>query len=318
MFVSQLSGKLIEGPIASKWVMSELRNVVNAISICSAYLRSEALEIIYEGDKLVQNSRILTRWRLQDLLSGASDLKAFKVARSLGFSFHIRQDFHGKVFSVPSKGILVGSANATLSGLALRENPNTEICTLVPFSNENHALIDQIYKGSVEVSDALYLEIENHVAQVKDGRSENTEWPESLLNKLRMPEFSGRLLISECLHSRPTVSEDGKIIDLDDHDRELLGLLPQTVNIVSLERAFKSTRVYRWIMKQLEAHNDELYFGKLTEFLHNTLLDDPKVYRREVKQLLSNLLHWCELCTTVGVAIDRPNHSQRIRRVSSN
>ena len=36
------------------------------------------------------------------------------------------------------------------------------------------------------------------------------------------------------------------------------------------------------------------YFGELTANLHNSLVNDPKPYRKEVKELLSNLLGWVE------------------------
>ena len=56
-----------------------------------------------------------------------------------------------------------------------------------------------------------------------------------------------------------------------------------------------------------------LYFGALTEKLHNALVEDPKPYRREVKELLSNLLSWVEELEMEEIVIDRPNYSQRIR-----
>ena len=49
------------------------------------------------------------------------------------------------------------------------------------------------------------------------------------------------------------------------------------------------------------------------EKLHNALVEDPKPYRREVKELLSNLLSWVEELEMEEIVIDRPNYSQRIR-----
>ena len=56
----------------------------------------------------------------------------------------------------------------------------------------------------------------------------------------------------------------------------------------------------------------EMYFGAITAQLHNTLLNEPKPYRQDVKQLLSNLLNWVTELGSPEIGIDRPNHSQRV------
>ena len=61
-----------------------------------------------------------------------------------------------------------------------------------------------------------------------------------------------------------------------------------------------------------------MYFGQLSDELHNALVSEPKPYRRDVKVLLSNLLEWCQKLNLEEVEIDRPNHSQRIRLKKGN
>ena len=46
--------------------------------------------------------------------------------------------------------------------------------------------------------------------------------------------------------------------------------------------------------------------------LHNALITDPKPYRKDVKQLLSNLLQMIIAIDMPEIGVDRPNHSQRI------
>lgn len=58
-----------------------------------------------------------------------------------------------------------------------------------------------------------------------------------------------------------------------------------------------------------------MYFGAVTEKLHNALVTDPKPYRRDVKQMLANLLDLIEKLGMDEIVIDRPNHSQRIRLI---
>ena len=101
------SGQLIDGKAAAKWLLAKVEGAAEGVSLCSAFLRSEALRTLYPSAAANHRSRILTRWRLGDLLNGASDLDAYPLAKQLGFTFYIRQDFHGKVFSIPGGALLL-------------------------------------------------------------------------------------------------------------------------------------------------------------------------------------------------------------------
>ncbi|HQR85398.1 MAG: hypothetical protein B7Y59_07180 [Burkholderiales bacterium 35-55-47] len=307
------SGQLIDGRAAADWLLSKASAAPSGVSLCSAFLRSEAMRALYSGDQVVYQGRILARWRLGDLLSGASDLDAYPMAKRLGFSFFVRQDFHGKVFSVPGSGIVVGSANATLSGFGLKDSANSEVCTLVPDSRENQSLLNEIFEGSIEMTDAIFEEMSAVVREAEMSQDLKQEWPSELMDKLQAPEFSGRLLFSECLVSIPEIDASGNVVCLDDRDLHLLGVSARGLDSSTLERAFKGTRIFRWLVHALKASEGEMYFGALTERLHNTLLDDPVVYRRDVKTVLQTLLQWCQLLEAAGVIVDRPNHSQRVR-----
>ncbi len=307
------SGQLIDGHAAARWLVSNLKNLPSDVSICTAFLRSEALEALYPSGQQSTRGRILARWRLGDLLSGASDFGAYRLANRLGFSFYIRPDFHGKVFSIPGCGIIVGSANATLSGFGLREASNSEVCTLVPDSNFNQALLDQIFDGAIEMTDSLFEEMNCIVQNTFVSKADIQEWPSELLQKVQTPEFAGRLLLSECFFSVPRVDENGTFSNLDDRDVQLLGIMKVNLSRAEMRRAFMASRIFRWLLHTLKGFGREIYFGSLSEILHNTLLDDPVLHRRDVKIVLRTLLEWCELLGGVGVVVDRPGHSQRVR-----
>lgn len=307
------SGQLIDGKTAAGWLLSKVADAPSGVSLCSAFLRSDAMKMLYNTEVEAPRGRILARWRMGDLLSGASDLDSYPLAKRLGFKFFIRQDFHGKVFSIPGSGIIVGSANATLSGFGLKESSNSEVCTLVPDSDSNQTLLNEIFDGAIELSDALFEEISTVVGEVVMSKDDQHEWPGDLMDKLQSPEFSGRLLFSECFVSVPTLEQSGFFTGLHERDLHLLGVSEANLDLHALERAFKATRIFRWLIHTLKSSNGEMYFGSLSESLHNTLLDDPVVYRRDVKIVLQTLLQWCQLLDGAGVVVDRPNHSQRVR-----
>ena len=66
-------------------------------------------------------------------------------------------------------------------------------------------------------------------------------------------------------------------------------------------------------MQTVKGHDGEIYFGELSSILHNTIVSDPKPYRKDVKLLLANLLSIVEELDMDELIIDRPSHSQRVR-----
>jgi len=312
---SQFSGHLIDGASAWKWLHDSVDSAPSEVSICSAFIRSEAISTLFPSVGKVRRGRILARWRLGDLLSCASDLAAYTLANQLGFPFYIRQDFHGKVFSVPGTGIVVGSANATLTGFGLKVFPNQEACTLVQDSEENLAFVDRLFDGATKMTDTLFEEITSVLGStgLLLHNAEGPDWPRELLVKLRAPKFSGPLLLSDCFVSKPFFSENRAFKGADSRDLALLGVNSNDASFSSLSRAFQATRVFRWLFTTLELAGGELYFGALTECLHSALSDDAELYRSDVKNLLQNLLEWSEFLGDGNVLVDQPNFSQRIR-----
>jgi hypothetical protein len=307
------SGQLINGVQAAKWIMNSIEDTGHEIDICSAFLRSEALVNLLSSSHTKFSGRILVRWQLGDIVVGASDLKSYSIGKQLGFRFLIRQDFHGKVFSIPGKGVIVGSANATLAGFGMKEDGNTEVCTLVPPHQANSIFIDSLFQGAVEIDDALFYEIENVILGLTAGDESTVSWPTELLNKLNPKLDASRFLTSECLASVPLLCDDGKLKIIDHHDQKLLGFSNPLVSRITCVNSITNLKVHRWLVETLKQADGVMYFGSLTAALHNALLDDPGAYRQDVKILLQTLISCYLLLPECGVLVDRPNHSQRIQ-----
>lgn len=309
------SGQLINGKQAASWLTETLSKSSQPFDICSAFLRSEALQALLPKYRNRFEGRILARWQLGDLQAGASDLNSYAVAKDLGFKLFIRQDFHGKVFSIPGVGVVVGSANATLAGFGFKENGNTEVCTLVPHLEFNSIFINGLFNNAVEIDDVLFAEISKALLEIPLGKKEYANWPEDLMKKLKTQQFENRFLTSECLVSTPSFDGTGLFLITEECDRKLLGAHDMPTTPQAVANMFKELKVHRWFVEKLRQTGGEMYFGSATVELHNALLDDPGAYRREVKILLQVLLSWYQLLPECGILIDRPNHSQRIRLV---
>lgn len=75
---------------------------------------------------------------------------------------------------------------------------------------------------------------------------------------------------------------------------------------------FRWSNAYLWLLDIVQKNDGELYFGKITERLHNALVSDPKPYRKDVKKMLGNLLSLIEQLEMDELLVDKPNYSQRV------
>lgn len=84
-------------------------------------------------------------------------------------------------------------------------------------------------------------------------------------------------------------------------------------DIEKLKEAFRWSNAYLWLLATLKENGGCMFFGALSEKLHNAMVSDPKPYRRDIKNMLANLLSWSEMLKMEEIVIDRPNYSQRVR-----
>lgn len=314
-----LIGKLLDGNDAYRWIADALSNVEQPIDLCSAFLRSEALSALLHSAPKSLSGRILVRWRLIDLIAGASDFEAYDIAVSRGFEVYMRLDFHGKLYSLPPHGVMVGSANATLSGLGLTSASNVEICTLAPSDSDSRRVIDGLYTDAVLVNAHLMSLLQGAYQQCEKSVSLEHEWPSSVLAVLFKPRTNSSLFVDECFWGSPDWLTDSSIAlgANAKHDQTLLGIFSgASVDGLSkkvLKRCVQQSAFYQWLVATIKKNNGEIYFGQLSASLHDILADDPSPSRQNVKTFIQNLLNWVSLLNMDEILIDRPRYSQRIR-----
>jgi hypothetical protein len=314
-----LTGQLVLGDEAFRRVRDAISIATGIISLCTAYLRSEALLALTAKCKEGQRCRILARWQMVDLLSGASDLGAYELAQKQGWEFYVRLNFHGKCYSVPPETIVVGSANATLAGFDLRTEANIEVCTVVTTTPENMSLVDRLFEDSVRITPDLFDSIRRALAAVpKNGLCIGT-WPKELERQMTSEQAPERLFVDEFfLTDASWLNGDRPTNNLASaHDAALLGFesadICRSASPELRQAAFRKTAAYAWLVAVLKSSGGTSFFGALSSALHSALLDNPAPRRREVKTLLQNLLAWIECLQLREFALDVPNHSQRLR-----
>lgn len=310
------SGKLINGIESFRWLTESLPLLNGTASLCSAFLKIDALKRISAYIPNYASVRILVRWRAGDLLAGASDPECYELAKSKGWEFYVKQDFHGKLYSVEEHGILVGSWNATSSGFGLKPGSNDEIGTLVDLDPYNASVVKNYFQNATLVDDGIYSQIV-HFLQGNANSIAKQEFPLSLQTLLEGSDNSPGLLLSECFHSSPFTffsNADSAEISVM-NDQKLLGVQPPVIRDESLALAFISTKIYRWTLKQITTNGGSISFGGLTAALHDALLEDPKPYRSDVKGLIQNLYSWIKYIGTSKLRLEviQPRHSEILR-----
>lgn len=284
-------------------VKNELRLASDSVQIITAYCKESSLQYLDECiDKNVKNKRLLVRFRMDDILKGSTDFSVVESALKNGWDVFVRFDLHAKTYVVDNKRGFVGSANVTNSGLSIGKNGNMEMATLIEMEPEDIEKIGNLFNGAIRVTEELIESMKKQLDAVDNKQSgENHHWDKTI-----MTLFSPRV---ETLFSYE-MPEDFELIEGEYFS--FLDLV-YTGDREQLKLSLGWSNAYLWLIETLKGNNGCMYFGELSAKLHDALVTDPKPYRREVKQMLTNLLLLVEKLDMEDIEIDRPNYSQRIR-----
>lgn len=309
-------GRLISGLESFDWIKKSLVLLNKPASICSAYIKLSVLKEISTYTK--QNEiRILARWDLNDLVGGASDIECYKFAKEKGWQFFINNSLHAKIYYLPPSGILSGSANATNSGLGLSPRSNKEASTVIEINEHNNKFIDELFKESLLVTDDIYVDLLDAYNNA-DKSTSYVQWPKAIMEIFRPRILSGsKFMISECL-----LSDGNEIFNygraISEESINDLSMLSVPLNLFEKEyisSKFVNSKIFLWVKEIIKENNGSINFGGLTHALHNALLEDPKPYRSEVKDLIKNIYSWIRFVgdQKTGIIYDRPNYSEILR-----
>ena len=294
--------RIIHSIDIKKRLASELSKTNENLKIISAFCKLNALEFI---DSMLVNKNIpkklLLRARLEDILCGATDIEIYTYCIRNNWDIYLNLDLHSKIYVFNNNRALIGSANLTASGIGLHTNQNIESMACLDITSQEMITLDKLFHSSIELTENIYsLMIDQLKALDLNTKGKNGDWNKSILNLLEPKVYS--LWTTEMFFSSSP-------LNIDEHDKSLLGI-SNTDSLADIKTKFKYSKTYLWLKTSII---NEIYFGELTAKLHNSLLDDPTPYRKDVKTLLSNLLNWVDELNIEDIVIDRPNHSQRIK-----
>ena len=245
--------------------------------------------------------RLLVRFRLDDILNGRTDFSVLEIGLKNGWEVFVHFDLHAKTYIIDNKRGLTGSANVTKSGLSIGRSGNIEIDALVDIEPKDVEKIDILFNDAIKVDSDLIekLKIQLEKAKLQDKEVKHS-WDASIMS-LFNPKID--TLFSYELPEEASLNV-GKYYSFIDETYE--------GDFEKLKESFHWSNAYLWLLNTLKENNGCLYFGELSSKLHDAVVSAPKPYRRDIKQMLANLLSLIEKLNMEDFTIDRPNYSQRI------
>ncbi len=292
---------LVSGEIGQQIEM-ELHSACDSVQIITAFCKQHTIKrLIACVPSNISNKKIMVRFRLGDLLAGVTDFDILEYSMSKGWHPFIRFDLHAKTYIIDNRRGIIGSANATTAGLYDSSFSNYEMAAIVAIDSNDLAKIEKLYKGAICVTPDVLSELKHEYnTNKKRAQAASPRWSK------KIEQLFNPTVETLFMHEFP---------DKDDYVQgeniSFLGILFE--DKASAAECLRWSNAAIWLIQQLETSDGELYFGEMTKKLHNAIVSDPAPYRKDVKELLANLLALIEKWEMPGVQIDKPSYSQRIR-----
>lgn len=287
-------------------IAEQVRLATEQLHIISAFCKKSALEFIESN---IQNNlsekKILVRFLLSDIINGVTDFELYEYCKANGWKMYIRFDLHAKTYVFDRKRLVLGSANLTNNGLGLNYGGNYELSYFADIELGDLKKIDSLFDNAILMTDELYESMKLDYQASKDYKSDSKplKWDISIEKQFNP------VIDALFTYDFPSVAEPN-FNDVSCFEFLELNCIPTKDE---LKEIFRWSKAFLWLYNYVSNASDKTrYFGAITAELHNTLINDPRPYRKEVKDLLANLLKWIQILEIEEICIDTPNYSQRV------
>lgn len=279
------------------------------IVVISAFVKMKGVEWLLSKSNPKVKKTIYSRWTADDLLSGASDLSCYKLAKQHSIKFFINQSLHSKVIIIDKSFFIIGSQNLTSRGLGLISNPNFETGIIIEQTEGDLYKLKSIFDNSTVLDDILFNEISNWIEENSKNFNKIT-FPFSISNKIKQDLENLWVLDFPLINFNDF--ENNLSSDESDHLKEIFNFNSIDNFKKHKDALIKNSKIYKWLLLILKKNDNSLYFGKLSEIIHNAIKDDPKPYRKSIKELQNNLYSFLKIIEDKEIFFDQPNHSVRL------
>ncbi len=287
------------------------------------YVKLEALKLLLE--KTEKCKAVFVRWETKDLITGASDLEIYPYCRARGISLFRNERLHLKAFVSNYKSCFIGSANISARALNTPTSSkyNYELATTV----DNLSIEDRLYFSIIEqestlITDNIFSQIATQLPEKKK------EYPneDDFTIKILPPDkdyLISSLPLTYNVDTLFRVYESMNFINdvelnCTTHDLALYKLpfgLPIATFKDELKKAFFAHPFIVSFLKKVD-ETEEIYFGEAKAWIHLNCSNVPLPRRWEITENIQILYQWIVKLSEGKYIVDRPNHSERLHKIS--
>ncbi len=286
------------------------RDSKNEILLVAPFIKVSALRRLFEQLSSNILVKCVTRWHLEDILAGVSDIEIWSLfTERQGSSLWLRSDLHAKYYRTGDR-CLVGSANLTNAALGWSRQPNLE---LLISSSAIPSFEQDLFSECVLVDQDLYEQTFNTVQLLKDACPVIPPTIEILipdfawLPRLRNPED---LYIAYCGNEikLSTVSREAALTDL----RSLP--MPKGLDKKVFEVCVATLLLQKPLIRQIDKFlENPQRFGAVTEFMRSLPCSQTEDF--DADRSWQTLMRWLRYFLSDRYALSIPNHSEVFYRL---
>jgi hypothetical protein len=294
------------------------RQARHRLTLAAPFIKRKALERLIADIAPSVTLTVFTRWRVDEISAGASDLSVFDLLyERVGSRLLLHARLHAKVLLIDDQLAAIGSANVTDAALGFADQPNAELmAVLQPVPNRLFLFLLHLERDAVPATAELRRKFEEAVKAaapprtpaVVDVTGDAPRGPPSLFPCFRNPEQLYRGYVS--------------VVEFSDHetraaildDLEALAL-PDGLD----EPAFRQRVGAGLLSLEMVRNFDEYvghprYFGEMAEWLkgRGVLADQSQENR---KRYLQTLVRWLRHFLPGRYRLEEPNYSELFGRV---
>ena len=280
------------------------------IIIMSAFTTSEAT--LYLLKDIPNNIKVslVTRWNKQDICSGSSDLGVAKIIFDKGGRIFRNPRLHAKIYMIDKEKLLFGSANMTSRGLALVKHESNIECMskIEDVTADDIIFVNSLINDSNIVNKAFIDELQKQIEQF-----ESPDWDESRIQEISSKP-KGIFVNDFPFCEYPEILMENVDSINGKHDISIFKLPARDLDMEILRVNFENANIVKWLNASIV---NKVSFGELSANIHDALLDEPKPYRKEIKELEINLLNWISILLSDKFQIYVPpgRYSQIIEKI---
>jgi len=140
-----------------KILLEAAHQATDELLLVAPYIKLAALFKVLDVTSPSVKVRVVTRWRLDELAAGVSDIAIWPVLFARAQSeLWLQPSLHAKYYRADSRSLL-GSANLTGAGLGWSASPNLELLVEQRHLAEHFSSFEQqAFSGARQVDEALY------------------------------------------------------------------------------------------------------------------------------------------------------------------